>query len=155
MKTPLNHILPFLSTLTPLAALLRGVVACVSSIQADPFDPGQQALPEIGPVTKILQKVLERVRFDLKVEPAKVKRGDVIHVSVSGTPMKGFFAYPINVKTPKQDSLIPAFKYSGIDGIKPLWPIKEIAGPKARTFDGWPVRVSPRRAVHVDSGCLG
>jgi thiol:disulfide interchange protein DsbD len=110
----------------PYRLLIAVVLLCaapqlVHADPDDPFDPANKA-PELGPQTRELMTV---VSVAAQATPDKVKRGEVIRVTLTGKPAKGYHAYSITQKTPKQGEATPTINYSGVEGLRPLWPIDE------------------------------
>ncbi len=104
--------------LLPLIALAPGFA------QADPSDPFDVANKAPVLNTKTLQ-ILKVFHFDVKVTPEKAKRGEVVRVTVTGTPLSDYHTYPLTKRTNEQAEPDHEILYSGIEGIKPLWPIFE------------------------------
>ncbi len=42
------------------------------------------------------------IRFDVKLEPATVKRGEVVKLTINGKPIKDHWTYPLTVRSPAQ-----------------------------------------------------
>lgn len=109
---------PFLVSMLALLGLLPAVLRADPS---DPFDPANKA-PVLGDKTLSLLPLID---FEVKIAPNKAKRGEVVRVTLSGKTKKGYHTYPVTQRTNQQDPSGIAIKYTGIDGIKPLWPIEE------------------------------
>jgi thiol:disulfide interchange protein DsbD len=95
----------------------------------------KQTSPRKPPAT------LDRLEFAISVSPDKVKPGDVVHVTLTGTPKPGFHTYPLTRRTANQEpaTLSRLFPPTDVPGVKPLWPVKE---SEAETVDeGAPVGV--------------
>ena len=113
------------------AGMIALIPALVHADPQDPFDPSNQA-PVLSIRTKALLNVID---FDAKISSPKVKRGEVVRVALIGTPAKGYHAYPITEYTNEQAVPDQEIKYTGIDGIKPLWPISETKPELALAID--------------------
>jgi thiol:disulfide interchange protein len=100
----------------------------------DPFDPANKA-PVLSLKTVELLKVID---FDLKLSSAKVKRGEIVRLIITGTPAKGYHAYAVNQRTDEQARNDLQFKYAGIEGLKPLWPLEESTPELALELTGTP-----------------
>jgi thiol:disulfide interchange protein len=121
-----------IALLLSMLALLGLLPAVLHADPSDPFDPANKA-----PVLSIkTQSLLPLIDFELKVVPAKAKRGEVVRVTLSGKTKKGFHTYPITQRTNQQDPSDITVKYSGVEGIKPLWPIEESPPELAVSTDG-------------------
>jgi thiol:disulfide interchange protein DsbD len=71
------------------------------------------------------QKLAEVINFDVKVNPSKAKPGEVVQITIAGTPKKGYHTYPINRRTiDEPESQLSVVKITG-PGLKALWPIRE------------------------------
>jgi thiol:disulfide interchange protein DsbD len=104
-----------------LIAFLALCTAAAHADPDDPFDPANKA-PVLGPRTI---KLTELIRFDVKASPAKVRRGEVVRITLTGTTANGHHTYPITKITNSQPPSDVTIKYTGFDGIRPLWPIDE------------------------------
>jgi thiol:disulfide interchange protein DsbD len=57
---------------------------------------------------------------------AKVRRGEVARLIITGTPKPGYHTYPLTQRAPKQDEAGLCFiTYQDVPGLKPLWPVEE------------------------------
>lgn len=106
---------------------------------SDPFDPANKlAVPASKPTvaTDATKALAALIDFKVQLSPAKIERGGVVRVIITGKPKAGNFAYPMTELTAQQESPIPTLAYSGIEGLKPLWPITESKADLARSVDG-------------------
>jgi thiol:disulfide interchange protein DsbD len=62
----------------------------------------------------------------LGAKPVKVRRGEILQLTITGTPKPGFHTYPLTQRAPKQDVPgLSSITYQEVVGLKPLWPIEE------------------------------
>ena len=104
-----------------LLVMASSVPAFAQTDPTDPFDPSNKA-PVLSSLTRAIVKVVD---FDLKLSSPKVKRGEIVRLTITGTPAKGYHAYPINQITNEQAPSGTEIAYSGIDGLRPVWPLIE------------------------------
>ncbi len=71
------------------------------------------------------EKVFNYLKFQVTSAPQQVKRGEVVRVTVTGSPRDGYHTFAMNVKAPGQ--LASVFKVGDTPGLKPLGPIQESA----------------------------
>jgi thiol:disulfide interchange protein DsbD len=99
----------------------------------DPFALENQAKPQtqpeiiapksFGPTAEKLRKL---IHFTAKVEPATARPGELVHLIVTGKPIRGFHTYPVTQRTPDQPVLqLSKLKLATPADLKPLWPITE------------------------------
>jgi thiol:disulfide interchange protein len=81
----------------------------------------------------------DRITFAITVTPQQARRGETVHLKVTGTPMPGFHTYPLTQRTADQDeSQLATLTYGSVPGLKPLWPVVESAPqPKLEEGLGW------------------
>jgi thiol:disulfide interchange protein DsbD len=72
----------------------------------------------------LTKKLAELVTFDVRVEPAQAKAGDIVRLTVMGKLQPGFHTYPITQRTPDQGQL-STIDYELPAGLKALWPLAE------------------------------
>lgn len=99
------------------------VFPALASDPSDPFDPSNKAVVLSGKS----KKLLEIINFDVKLAPTKAKRGEVVRVTIKGKPADGFHTYPITERTNEQGRPDTGIKFTGVAGLKPLWPLVESA----------------------------
>ena len=80
--------------------------------------------------------LLKTIDFTVKLSPAKVKRGEVVRVTITGTPVPKHHAYPITQRTTDQTPPDVVIKYAGVDGLRALWPLEESPPELALAIDG-------------------
>jgi thiol:disulfide interchange protein DsbD len=114
-----------------LASMLVAIPAFVCANPDDPFDPANKAVI----LSSKTRKLIEIIRFEAQASPAKVKRGELVRIVLTGTPAKGYHAFPITMRTPDQVPVHPEIAYSGVDGIRALWPIMESDPHLVREID--------------------
>ncbi|HZU34582.1 MAG TPA: cytochrome c biogenesis protein CcdA [Gemmataceae bacterium] len=101
--------------LIAVAALLLGSVAWAADT------PGQPARPAKKKLTTD-----EMLRFSVAVKPEKVRRGQTVTVTVTGTPTVGYHTYPITQRTSKQDEVgLTRLTMGGSRGLKAVPGITE------------------------------
>jgi thiol:disulfide interchange protein DsbD len=87
----------------------------VSVTAGDPFDPANE---KKGNATLV-----------------KVRRGQTVQVTITGTPQPGYHTYPVTVRTAVQDEL-SRLKVGDVKGVKPVWPVQESPPEEAREDKG-------------------
>jgi thiol:disulfide interchange protein len=97
----------------------------------DPFSDANQAKPAAKPaektpagLSKAAQELAKRITFEAKFEPGQAKPGEVVKLTITGTPAKDCYTYPVTKRTPDQN-IASTITYVGADGLKPLWPLQE------------------------------
>jgi cytochrome c biogenesis protein CcdA len=84
---------------------------------------------------------IDRLEFAIQVSRDKAKPGEVVQVTITGTPKPGFHTYPLTRRTANQEpsTLSRLLPPRDVPGVKPLWPVKESAS--ASVDEGAPVGV--------------
>ncbi len=66
------------------------------------------------------------IELSASLSATKARPGDVVTLTIAGTPKAGYWTYPITERTEKQEpSQLSRLRYGPGDAFKPLWPIKE------------------------------
>jgi thiol:disulfide interchange protein DsbD len=124
----------------------------LSAGQEDPFAPANQA--KNGPARKESKQATakaaskgkrtpidDRIDFEITVMPREARRGEVVHLTITGTPRPGFHTYPLTQRSsdPAQDpSQLSTLQFGTVPGIRPLWPVIESdPQPKQEEGVGW------------------
>jgi thiol:disulfide interchange protein len=69
--------------------------------KADPIKLDSGKPPDKAPGNNLgPEALLQRIRFTAKVSPEKARPGDVVTVTITGTPLNGNHTYPITQRTP-------------------------------------------------------
>jgi thiol:disulfide interchange protein DsbD len=114
--------------------------------QDDPFAPANKTADNGRPAAKATSKgkstpIDDRIDFEITVTPKEARRGELIHLAVTGTPRPGFHTYPLTQRSaePAQDlSQLSTLTYGTVPGIQPLWPVIESEPqPKREEGVGW------------------
>jgi thiol:disulfide interchange protein DsbD len=95
----------------------------------DPFDPVNRAQPK-PPVKQVKEDPIdERIGFEFKLEPQKVRPGQAARLTIIGIPKPGYHTYPITKRSsnPKMtEDFLSQIKFPNTPpGLKPLWPVEE------------------------------
>jgi thiol:disulfide interchange protein DsbD len=78
-----------------------------------------------------------RIRFKAGVKPQKAKPGEVISLTVTGTPLNGNHTYPITWRTPEQEVIqLSRIVYAKGSTFQPLWPLSETKPVSKKQPDG-------------------
>jgi thiol:disulfide interchange protein DsbD len=80
----------------------------------------------------------ERIDFEVSVKPVKARRGELVVLTISGSPLPGFHTYPMTQRTdnPLQDEIaLSKLTYEKTPGLQPLWPITE-SDPSLKEEEG-------------------
>src|SRR5262249_3377642 len=110
----------------------------VAAAQDDPFDV-KNKLPDKSPVVKqpavripILSPLSkksaagERIDFDVSITPKQARRGEMVRLTIRGTPKPGFHTYPITQRADNQtEDQLSQLTYSEHQGLMPLPPLEE------------------------------
>jgi thiol:disulfide interchange protein DsbD len=84
--------------------------------------PAPQPAAKADPTANLL-------RFDVSVTPAEAKPGQVVRVTITGTPKEGYHTYPLTRRTEKQDEAgLSQLRYEPNPQLRPLWPVTESEG---------------------------
>jgi thiol:disulfide interchange protein DsbD len=82
--------------------------------------PERSASP--GPDTS----VASLINFKLEAIPPTVRPGQVVRLTITGTPKAGYHTYTLTQRTQEQQGrLLTKLTYELPPGVKPLWPIRE------------------------------
>src|SRR5205823_5715154 len=123
-----------LSRRLPLPArLLVSLSACLlvyslAAAQEDPFAPINQAKRGNQETAAAVPKgkstpIDDRIDFEITVKPKHARRGEVVQLTVTGTPRPGFHTYPLTQRTPNQEpSQLSTLTYGPAPGLQPLGP---------------------------------
>src|SRR4051812_8031551 len=68
----------------------------------DPFAPANQAPPHKAAINPVTQRLAQLIDFKTTVEPAEVKPGELVKLTITGTLKPGFHTYPITQRTDDQ-----------------------------------------------------
>jgi cytochrome c biogenesis protein CcdA len=67
----------------------------------------------------------------------EVRRGEVLRLTITGKPRKGFHTYPLTQRAPEQkEEGLSSLKYDPSNVFRPLWPVKE-SPSEFVDEDGW------------------
>lgn len=70
-----------------------------------------------------------RIDFAFDIKPVPARRGEIITLSITGTPRPGFYTYPITHRTPEQpEPQLSSLNFPKSPEFRPLWPTREPAG---------------------------
>src|SRR5262245_14156611 len=103
-------------------AFLDKGLAGTRSTDARPPAPsdGSKTSPGKAPATANL------IDFDVKVEPAAARRGEIIRLIIRGRPREGYHTYPLTMRSSQQDPVqLSRLNNPGNKDLKPLWPVAE------------------------------
>jgi thiol:disulfide interchange protein len=108
----------------------------------NPFAPAIQAKSSPAPLLKRKSTPIDdRIDFEITVTPKEARRGEIVHLTVTGTPKPRFHTYPLTQRSadPAQDpAQLSTLKYGTVPGLQPLWPIVESdPQPKHEEEVGW------------------
>ncbi len=114
-------------------ALLAVALAALGSVAAGPADDDPFAESNAAPAAPAAakaDKTADLLRFEASVEPKEARPGQVVRLTIKGTPKPGYHTYPFT-----QYSEDPAQRPDGLDeltfdpapGLKPLPPLTESA----------------------------
>jgi thiol:disulfide interchange protein len=85
---------------------------------------GKQATPKVKPTG-----IDNRIDLFVDVTPTKVRRGEIITISVHGVLRPGFLTYPMTKRADDSEaqpaSALSRFRFDEIPGLQPLAPIRE------------------------------
>jgi thiol:disulfide interchange protein DsbD len=71
-------------------------------------------------------KTSDRIKFEVEVTPKSVRPGEVVTLTIKGTPGASYHTYPLTVRAPKQDlAQLSKLEIIETSDLKPLWPVKE------------------------------
>lgn len=102
----------------------------------DPFAPENRAKTDAPPAVAKkrsardleTEEIAKRIRFHAAISPAEAKPGEVVRLTVTGTPAKGWHTYPLTKRSSEQSSgQLSRITFSGDSSLKPLWPVTETA----------------------------
>ena len=79
---------------------------------------------ELGPIA---QKIVDYVDLQASVDAAKVKRGQVIRITIEGTTKPWGYTYSAVKRHATQSGVASKLKYKNADWLTPLYPIEETA----------------------------
>lgn len=102
-------------------ALLAGLVHAQPA-DSDPFADGNAA-PKVD-------KTADLVRFEVHVEPKEARPGQIVRLTIRGTPKAGFHTYPLTQRsedTAQDASGLSEMSYGPSPALAPLWPVTESA----------------------------
>lgn len=81
---------------------------------ADPFAPRKS------------DKIEDRIKFEWKVTPSEVRRGQAFKLELIGLPEPGYYTYPLTQRGPEQPAgQLAVIKYENLPGFQPLFPMEE------------------------------
>ncbi len=70
--------------------------------------------------------VEERIDFEVKTTPEKVRRGETFKLELIGTPRPGYYTYPLLKLGPKQpEGQLAKITFGSLPGVQPLYPARE------------------------------
>ncbi len=124
-----------------LAALLLTGGLAAAAPEDDPFSEANKAAPAQAeaPVPKksgTSEKLAEVISFNVEVAPSEARPGQVVKVTLKGTPKKGWHTYPATKRTPKQLALqLSKLTYAKNPSLQALWPITE-SEPEFKDYGG-------------------
>jgi thiol:disulfide interchange protein DsbD len=106
----------------------------------DPFALANAAVPLTAPrsadttaaVGKPADKkppaTAERIDFKVELTPARVRRGETVQLTITGTPRQGYHTYPITQRADNEyqpPEMLSKIKFEDAAGLQPLYPIHE------------------------------
>jgi thiol:disulfide interchange protein len=114
---------------TFLAFLILGL-AIPALADDDPFAPTNKAADSPAPkvakaATAKKNPLADRIRFDVAVTPQKARPGETVKLTFKGTPVEGYYTYPLTVRTEEQNDVGLATLTVEGPGMKPLFPVAE------------------------------
>src|SRR5438067_9351827 len=76
----------------------------------------------------------DAIDYTVAVKPTEAKRGEVVRVTVTGVPRKGWYTYSMTMRTSQQNGpAVSKFKFPATPGVRPLGPIDETPAPELVT----------------------
>jgi thiol:disulfide interchange protein DsbD len=114
--------------------------AQVAAGKGDPFAPANAAVPPTAarsseapaagkPADKTPPATAARIDFKVELTPARVRRGETVQLTITGTPHKGYHTYPITQRADNEyqpPEMLSSIKYDdNAAGLQPLYPIRE------------------------------
>jgi len=104
--------------------IVRAMFACTVLLSALPLARG-----DVDPFSEANRQkpaTADRIEFKGEISPKEVKPGDLITLTITGTPGKGFHTYPLTKKAKGQsESQLPSIRYLDTSVFTPLYPISE------------------------------
>lgn len=111
----------------------------------DPFSPANKAGPRnVKPAPKLVDKpapgesrLAKIIKFDVSAEPKEARPGQVVHLTIKGTPAEGHYTYSFTKRTKLQSGKnVGKLLIEPGELFKPLWPIVESEGQFVRAETG-------------------
>ncbi len=110
---------------TMMLLLLLAFVPRAAFGQDDPFGGGTPA-GNAGEKKARKNPTDDRIDLVVSLAPKQARRGEVVTLTITGTPRSGYHTYPLTERSAGQDvGFLAKLKYGPARGLRPLWPVRE------------------------------